>query len=75
MPKSVTGQISGRRLNFWTLHPAVVVMQSDACRCRVDVATDSPEELRRLVAELLGEVARLREENASPRKRVKNAVS
>jgi ribosomal protein L29 len=33
----------------------------------VDVATLSPEELRRLVAELLGEVARLRAENATLR--------
>jgi hypothetical protein len=31
----------------------------------VDVAAASPEELRRLVAELLGEVARLRDENAA----------
>src|ERR687897_3430549 len=36
----------------------------------VDVAAASPEELRRLVAELLGEVARLRDENAALREEV-----
>src|SRR5919106_6400233 len=36
----------------------------------VDVATASPEELRRLVAGLLGEVARLRDENAALREEV-----
>src|ERR671919_1644929 len=36
----------------------------------VDVAAASPEELRRLVAELLGEVARLREENAALREEI-----
>ena len=36
----------------------------------VDVATAAPEELRRLVAELLGEVARLRAENAALREEI-----
>ena len=36
----------------------------------VGVAAASPEELRRLVAELLGEVARLRDENAALREEV-----
>jgi hypothetical protein len=36
----------------------------------VDVAAASPEELRRLVAELLGEVARLRDENAALREEI-----
>jgi len=36
----------------------------------VDVATALPEELRRLVAERLGEVARLRAENAALRKEI-----
>ena len=36
----------------------------------VDVATALPEELRRLVAELLGEVARLRDENAALREEI-----
>jgi hypothetical protein len=36
----------------------------------VDIAAASPEELRRLVAELLGEVARLRDENAALREEI-----
>src|SRR5215207_2560181 len=36
----------------------------------IDVAAASPEELRRLVAELLGEVARLRAENAALREEI-----
>jgi len=36
----------------------------------VDVATALPEELRRLVAERLGEVARLRAENAALREEI-----